>query len=169
MVIESTCGDRAHSPVDPETELIAPLARALTRGGVVIVPTFAIGRAQLLLHLIGRLKAKRAIPDVRVYLNSPMAEDATPLSRDYPDEHRLSAAELAAMTGVAHFVSSVEESKALNRRSGPMIIVAGVAWRRVGAWCITWGCRPTSPSVRARWPLRPARSPTLVGTLGRER
>jgi metallo-beta-lactamase family protein len=124
VVIESTYGDRAHSPLDPETELVAPLDRALARGGVVVVPTFAIGRAQLLLHLIRRLKEKHAIPDVPVYLNSPMAEDATPLYQDYPDEHRLDPGELAAMSGVAHFVTGVEESKALNRRSGPMIILA---------------------------------------------
>lgn len=124
VVIESTYGDRLHAAVDPETELVAPLTRALVRGGTVIVPTFAIGRAQLLLHLIRRLKERRAIPDVPVYLNSPMAEDATPLYQDYPDEHRLSAGDLTAMTDVAHFVTSVEESKALNERSGPMIILA---------------------------------------------
>ncbi|MGA7539470.1 MAG: MBL fold metallo-hydrolase [Steroidobacteraceae bacterium] len=124
VVIESTYGDRLHSPVNPETELVAPLDRTLARGGVAIVPTFAIGRAQLLLHLIGRLKAKRAIADVPVYLNSPMAEDATPLYQDYPDEHRLNGHDLTAMTGVAHFVTGVEESKALNQRSGPMIILA---------------------------------------------
>ena len=124
VIIESTYGDRLHSPVDPETELVAVLEQALSRGGVVIVPTFAIGRAQLLLHLIGRLKRNRVIPDVPVYLNSPMAEDATPLYRDYLDEHRLSVEDLAAMTGVAHFVTGVEESKALNRRPGPMIIIA---------------------------------------------
>jgi len=125
VVIESTYGDRLHSSVDAEAELAIPLARALARGGVVVVPTFAIGRAQLLLLLIRRLKEKRAIPDVPVYLNSPMAEDATPLYQDYPDEHRLCAEDLAAMTGVAKFVTGVEESKALNRRSGPMIIIAG--------------------------------------------
>jgi metallo-beta-lactamase family protein len=124
VVIESTYGDRLHSQIDPEIELVAPLDRALARGGVVIVPTFAIGRAQLLLHLVGRLKAKRAIPEVPVFLNSPMAEDATPLYQDYPDEHRLASAELAVMSGVAHFVTSVEESKALNERSGPMIVIA---------------------------------------------
>ncbi|MDE2049548.1 MAG: MBL fold metallo-hydrolase [Gammaproteobacteria bacterium] len=124
VVIESTYGDRVHSPLDPETELAAHLSRALARGGVVIVPTFAIGRAQLLLHLIRRMKEKHAIPDVPVYLNSPMAEDATPLYLDYPEEHRLNAVELAAMTQVAHFVTGVEESKSLNRRSGPMIILA---------------------------------------------
>jgi len=123
VVIESTYGDRLHAPVDPQIELLGPLNRVLARGGVAIVPTFAIGRAQLLLHLIGRLKAGHAIPDVPVYLNSPMAEDATPLYRDYPQEHRLGVEELAAMTGVAEFVTSVAESKALNERSGPMIIL----------------------------------------------
>jgi metallo-beta-lactamase family protein len=124
VVIESTYGDRLHSNIDAETELAGPLDRALARGGVVVVPTFAIGRAQLLLHLIARLRARGAIPDVPVYLNSPMAEDATPLYQDYPDEHRLSAAELGAMSRVAHFVNSVEESKALNTRAGPMIILS---------------------------------------------
>ena len=124
VVIESTYGDRQHSPLEPQAELAAPLARALARGGTVIVPTFAIGRAQLLLHLIRRLKDERAIPDVPVYLNSPMAEDATPLYQDYPDEHRLTVADLTAMTDVAHFVTTAEESKALNGRSGPMIILA---------------------------------------------
>ncbi|HEX8755979.1 MAG TPA: MBL fold metallo-hydrolase [Steroidobacteraceae bacterium] len=124
VVIESTYGDRLHSPLDPETELAGPVARTLARGGVVIVPTFAIGRAQLLLHLIRRLKENHTIPAVPVYLNSPMAEDATPLYQDYPGEHRLNAEELAAMSGVARFVTGVEESKALNRRSGPMIILA---------------------------------------------
>ena len=124
VVIESTYGDRLHSEVDAETELGASLNRTLARGGVVVVPTFAIGRAQLLLHLIGRLKAKRAIPDVPVYLNSPMAEDATPLYTDYPAEHRLSGDELAGLAGTAHFVNSVEESKALNNRTGPMVILS---------------------------------------------
>jgi metallo-beta-lactamase family protein len=124
VVIESTYGDRLHTSIDAETELAAPLHRALARGGVVVVPTFAIGRAQLLLHLIQRLQARGAIPEVPVYLNSPMAEDATPLYQDYPDEHRLGAAELAAMSRGAHFVNSVEESKALNTRAGPMIILS---------------------------------------------
>ena len=124
VVIESTYGDRLHVNLDPQTELEAPLDRALARGGVVIVPTFAIGRAQLLLHLLACLHARGAIPEVPVYLNSPMAEDATPLYQEYPDEHRLGAAELAAMSRVAHFVNSVEESKALNTRSGPMIILS---------------------------------------------
>jgi metallo-beta-lactamase family protein len=77
-----------------------------------------------LLHLIARLRDRGAIADVPVYLNSPMAEDATPLYQDYPDEHRLDAAQLAAMARVAHFVNSVDESKALNTRCGPMIILS---------------------------------------------
>ena len=55
--------------------------RAAARGGVIVVPAFAIGRAQLLLHLIARLKARSAIPDLPVFLNSPMATDATRIYR----------------------------------------------------------------------------------------
>jgi len=124
VLIESTYGDRLHPDLDPEAELAPPIDRALRRGGTVIVPTFAVGRAQLLLHLIGRLKARRLIPDVPVFLNSPMAEDVTPLYRECPGEHRLSDDELSAMSRVAHFVNSVEESKALNTRVGPMIIIS---------------------------------------------
>jgi metallo-beta-lactamase family protein len=124
VVIESTYGNRLHAHVDPGAELAVPLNRALARGGVAIVPTFAIGRAQLLLHLIGQLRDQGTIPDVPVYLNSPMAQDATPLYQDYPAEHRLSTAALEVMSNVAHFVNSVEESKALNARVGPMIILS---------------------------------------------
>jgi len=91
LVIESTYGDRLHPSVDVESELAAPINRALRRGGVVVVPAFAVGRAQLLLHLIARLKRAGALADVPVFLNSPMATDVTPLYHDYPDEHRLSA------------------------------------------------------------------------------
>ena len=124
LVIESTYGDRIHPPIDAESELAGPLNRALRRGGVVVVPTFAVGRAQLLLHLIARLKGRSAIPDVPVFLNSPMATDVTHLYGDYAPEHRLSAAELQAMSAVAHMVNTVEESKSLNRREEPMIILA---------------------------------------------
>lgn len=124
VVIESTYGDRRHVASDPENELAAALNRAIGRGGVVVVPAFAVGRAQLLLHLIARLKARRAIADVPVFLNSPMATDVTPIYHQHRSDHRLSEAECKTMCTAAHFVNSVEESKSLNRRQGPMIIVS---------------------------------------------
>lgn len=124
VVIESTYGDRRHASIDPEAELRDVLNRALSRDAVIVVPSFAVGRAQLLLLLIARLKAKRAIPDVPVFVNSPMATDVTRIYHKHRNEHRLTEEECKAMCTAARFVNSVEESKSLNTRSGPMIIIS---------------------------------------------
>jgi len=124
VVIESTYGDRRHAASDSEQELAAAINRAVERNGVIVIPAFAVGRAQLLLHLIARLKARRAIADVPVFLNSPMATDVTQLYHEYRTEHRLTPAECRQMCTAAHFVNSVEESKSLNERTGPMIILS---------------------------------------------
>jgi metallo-beta-lactamase family protein len=78
----------------------------------------------LLLHVIEQLQARGELPVVPVYLNSPMAADVTELYQRYHDEHRLSASELEALHRATRIINSVEESKALNRRHGPMIIIA---------------------------------------------
>lgn len=124
IVTESTYGNRLHPPDGLELELTDVLRRTIERKGVVVVPAFAVGRAQLLLHAIARIQASGAIPEVPVYLNSPMATDVTALYRKYPDLHRLSGADMDAMRSMTHLVNTVEESKALNRRKGPMIIVS---------------------------------------------
>lgn len=124
IVTESTYGNRLHPPDGLEQELTDVLRRTTERKGVVVVPAFAVGRAQLLLHAIARIQASGAIPEVPVYLNSPMATDVTALLRKYPDLHRLSGPDLDAMRSMTRLVNTVEESKALNRRKGPMIIVS---------------------------------------------
>lgn len=124
LVVESTYGDRRHPQNDPEAELAVHLNRALGRGGVVIIPAFAVGRVQTLLHYLARLRHRREIPPVPIFLNSPMAVDATRIYRDYHQEHRLSADECKAAWMVAHIVNSPEESRALNERHGPMIIIS---------------------------------------------
>lgn len=124
LVVESTYGDRRHELIDPEEEFAAAINRTIHRGGVVIVPSFAVGRAQVLLHFIARLKQRQAIPNVPVFLNSPMASDVTRIYHTHRDEHRLSTEECAAMCATAEYVNSVESSKALDRRRGPMIIIA---------------------------------------------
>jgi metallo-beta-lactamase family protein len=124
VLIESTYGDRLHPPIDSQAELAAILLRALSREAVVVIPAFAVGRAQTLLLLIARLIEQREIPDVPVFLNSPMATDVTAIYREHRSEHRLSAEECRAMCAAAHLVNSVEESKHLNTMRGPMIIVS---------------------------------------------
>lgn len=124
LVLESTYGNRLHPDVDPEAELARHIVPVLDRGGVVVVPAFAVGRAQTLLLLLSRLKAKGALGSVPIFLNSPMAVDATRIYQTYRSQHRLTTEECKAACQVATFVNSVEQSKDLNNRKGPLIIVA---------------------------------------------
>jgi metallo-beta-lactamase family protein len=125
LVVESTYGDRLHARVDPLVELAGILNRTFARGGVVVIPAFAVGRTQTLMYYIAKLKAAGAIsPDVPVYLNSPMAINVTRIFHEHQAEHRLSTEECDAMCAVARIVNSVEESERLNTMSGPMIIIS---------------------------------------------
>jgi len=125
IVIESTYGDRLHGPEDPEAVLGEVIRRTVAREGIVVVPAFAVGRAQSLLHAIHRLRTAGRIPDVPVYLNSPMAIDMTELYHRYRQLHRLSVEECEGMCHVAKMVRTVEQSKALNLQRDPAIIIAG--------------------------------------------
>jgi metallo-beta-lactamase family protein len=124
IVVESTYGNRRHPAADVEAELVEALRPVLARGGVAVVPAFAVGRAQALLHAIAKLQMEGQLPSAPVYLNSPMASDVTALYRHFPADHRLDADALAQLARNTHVINSVEESKALNRRKGPMIIVS---------------------------------------------
>jgi metallo-beta-lactamase family protein len=123
-VVESTYGNRRHAEEDTQETLGSHLNRALARGGVVVIPAFAVGRAQTLLYFVSRLKARGALPDVPVYLNSPMAINATRLYHEYRAEHRLNVEECRAACAAAQMVNSAEDSRALNARGGPMIIIS---------------------------------------------
>jgi metallo-beta-lactamase family protein len=124
MVVESTYGDRLH-PAQPPRELLGEvIRRTARRGGTVVIPSFAVGRAQQLLHHVHALRQAGEIPDIPVFLDSPMAADATELVLRTAQEHRLSAAELKAAFGVARITRAVEESRDIDRRGGPMIIIS---------------------------------------------
>ena len=93
LVCESTYGDRVHPVIDTQAELAPIISRVAARGGVVVIPAFAVGRAQILMLQIARLQAQGLIPKVPVYLNSPMAIDATEIYRHHHDEHGISEAD----------------------------------------------------------------------------
>ena len=124
LILESTYGDRLHDPADPLIKLADIINRTTERRGVVVVPVFAVGRAQEVMYDIHLLKAAGRIQDIPVYLNSPMAADATRIFHDHPGEHRLTREQCDAMCKTAHIVNSVEESKRLNTQPGPMIILS---------------------------------------------
>ncbi len=124
LVVESTYGDRSHPAVDPQTELKAVIDRAVKRRGVVLIPAFAVGRAQEILYLFSRMKRVGQIPDIPIYLNSPMAVEATGIFRNFSGELRLSEEEWKEIRNVSRFVTSMEESKRLNTVKGPAIIIS---------------------------------------------
>lgn len=125
LVLESTYGNRRHPPQDAQQLLGEIINRTSQRGGVVVIPAFAVGRTQMLLHYIRQLKDAGTIPDLPIYLNSPMATDATGIFYRHHLEHRLSLQQCEAACSVAKIIRTAEESKALNRRNGPMVIIAG--------------------------------------------
>ncbi len=125
VVCESTYGDRVHPVEDLLGELGPALTRCAARGGTAVVPVFAVGRAQALLHAIAELKASGALPrDLPIYLDSPMAIHSTGLFARHPEAHRLSAAQVHAMEAVAKMTRTTDESKAIALQHGPKVILS---------------------------------------------
>jgi metallo-beta-lactamase family protein len=124
FVVESTYGNRLHEQVDPERQLAHIINRVAKRNGVIVVPAFAVGRAQAVLYFLHQLKLKKQIPDIPVYLDSPMATDATKIFYQHSEQHRLSEQETVAVCQTTRYVKLQEESKALDQQEGPMIIIS---------------------------------------------
>lgn len=124
LVTESTYGDRLHSREDPAETLARLVRETVDQGGVMLVPAFAVGRAQHLLHLVADLKSQRRIPDIPVCLDSPMAINATDIFCDHVGDHRLSAEACRRMCAV-RYARTQEESMEIDRpEPGPMIIIS---------------------------------------------
>lgn len=124
LVTESTYGDRTHPKVDAEAELSAVINRVAARGGVVVIAAFAVGRAESLAYHLSRLKRDGAIPDIPVFLNSPMAIQAGEIYSEHLDELRLSADDIAQMGTTVRLIRTVDESIWLNEQNGPMLIIS---------------------------------------------
>ncbi len=124
LVLESTYGDRRHGTQNPADQLEAVITRTAGRGGTVVVPAFAVGRTQDLMYHIYTLKRDRRIPDVPLFLDSPMAIDVTELLVKHKNEHRLTPNECAAMCKSVTYTRSVDDSKAINANAMPKVIIS---------------------------------------------
>lgn len=125
LILESTYGDRRHDREDPQDRLADIIQRTVRRGGTVLIPAFAVGRAQLMLLYLHRLKHQGRLPEnLPIFLDSPMAMNAADIYCRYPDELRLDRAHCAAAFGVAHYVRDVEESKKLDAMPMPKVIIS---------------------------------------------
>jgi metallo-beta-lactamase family protein len=124
LILESTYGDRLHQESNPMEKMAKIINKTFKRGGIVIIPSFAVGRAQLVLFYIHELIRERKIPKVPVYLDSPMAIDATKQWQDHHNEHRLDAKKCGEVCRTAQYIQSVEQSKALDNGAVPAIIIS---------------------------------------------
>lgn len=125
LVLESTYGNRLHDKTDPKDSIAAVVLETMKRGGTILIPAFAVGRAQSILYYLAQLKQEKRIPDIPVYLDSPMAVDATLLLRQYAStETHLTPEQCQMACKAATYVNSVEESKALDASVEPKIIVS---------------------------------------------
>jgi metallo-beta-lactamase family protein len=133
LVLESTYGNRLHSDKNGKgvkQRLRDVVTATAQRGGTVLIPSFAIGRAQELLYILRELETEGEIPVLPVYLDSPMAVDAMEVFRDHIEEHDLEMSQLDRMgtsplyTQRVEFSRTVEQSKAINDHNFPSIIIS---------------------------------------------
>jgi metallo-beta-lactamase family protein len=130
--MESTYGDRDHAEADNlESELADIINDTVRRGGNIVIPTFAIDRAQELMYFFSKLVRADRIPKFTVFLDSPMALDATDIYKRYrhmldeETQRMLAAGNHPFQFPGMHFVRSAAESRAINNRPGSSIIMAG--------------------------------------------
>lgn len=129
LVLESTYGDRLHADVDPWQSLKETVLRVVESGGLLLIPSFAVGRAQQIVHMLRGLGERGDIPTLPIHVDSPMAEDVTQIFCDFPDLHRVS---LTEQDGSAcrlygpniEYHRTKRSSQALNKMKGPRVIIS---------------------------------------------
>ncbi len=132
LFIESTYGNRLHrSFKDSEAELLEAIRYAVSNNEKVIIPAFAVERTQEILYILGEFQRSGSLPDIPIYLDSPLAIKATEIFRknkEYYDEEAMAIVNRGFdpfdMPNLK-FTPSTEESMAINQKSGPAIVIAG--------------------------------------------
>lgn len=125
IVMESTYGNRLHDTQDPLDTIEAVVMKTIKRGGTVLIPAFAVGRAQHILYYLYKLIEAGRIPgDIPIYLDSPMAISASELMSRHNKEHRLSEEEARKVCEIAQYTPSVEQSKSIGKSNYPSIIIS---------------------------------------------
>lgn len=125
LVLESTYGGALHATGDSLQALCDVINDTVKKAGILIIPCFAVERTQVILYCLYKLKEKKAIADLPIFLDSPMAIDVTNLFCKFPDEHNLSLDLCQKVFGIATYTRTVEESKALDQIKQSAIIIAG--------------------------------------------
>ncbi len=130
LVIESTYGDRLHTEDSVDDTLERIIRDVMSKRGVLLIPAFAVGRTQIVLYHLRKLQDQGRIPNLPVYVDSPMAVDASQIYHDFSEDHNLDANLLEdndrcpLRTKDTRYVREVEQSKKLNTQPGPAVILS---------------------------------------------
>lgn len=124
LITESTYGDRLHEQSNPQDQMADIINRTVAAGGSIVIPAFAVGRTQDVLFHLHMLKINKRIPDLPIFLDSPMAQDVSDLLIKYSNEHTLSVDMCKALCQSAHYVRTPDESKAIDQYKHPVIIIS---------------------------------------------
>lgn len=132
LIIESTYGGRLHAPIEEaQSRLREAISRTLRRGGKVLIPSFTLERTQEVIYYLNALLKEKLIPNVPIYVDSPLATDITEVFENHPDymdeENRQAIVRGESPFAFLNlrFIREQRESKALNADKRPMIIIAG--------------------------------------------
>ncbi|MFT6499998.1 MAG: metallo-beta-lactamase family protein [Crocinitomicaceae bacterium] len=125
LVLESTYGDREHEVIDVKKALSEIILETYKRKGILMVPSFAVERTQEIIYLIFQLKKDGLIPNIPIYLDSPMATKATQVFDKYQQWQDVSKFDLDHMYESIHFIGDYKESKAVVLNDSPKIVIAG--------------------------------------------
>jgi metallo-beta-lactamase family protein len=129
LLVESTYGDRRHDPQDPQEQIAEIVNETIGRGGTIVIPAFAVGRAQELLYHFIQLEDEGRIPQVPVYIDSPMAIEATTQYISHPEDHdremkETMAAKLREAKQRITLVRGQTQSQSLARDHKPCVIIS---------------------------------------------
>jgi len=124
LIVESTYGNRLHEYTDAFTYFEDIINKTSKRGGIVLMPSFAVGRTQINLHILQTLKQQKRIPNLPIYLNSPMAITATEIYCRHHKEHKLSHEQCQQIDQGTHYIRTPEESIELNGSHYPSVILS---------------------------------------------
>ncbi|UXA16529.1 MBL fold metallo-hydrolase RNA specificity domain-containing protein [Mycobacterium sp. SMC-4] len=124
LVVESTYGDRLHEHVDPVEALAETVNATVSRGGTLVIPAFAVGRAQALLYYLWRLHSAGRLPKIPIYLDSPMAINASNLLGAHPHDHRLPPQVYQDMCALATYTREPDESKQISASREPKVVIS---------------------------------------------
>jgi metallo-beta-lactamase family protein len=165
-VVESTYGNRTHPPVPIESQLQGVLERTFARGGVLLIPAFAVGRAQQMIFLMDRLVTSGQMRPFPIHLDSPMAVDATRIYASFPDAHKVSLDNVGGRSLLygkwVRLHKTRAESEALNGIKGPAVIISSSGMLAGGR--ILHHCRVRLPHAENTLLITGYQA---VGTLGR--